>query len=206
MKAEDFFNNPVTKKIWEQYNQRLMYLLRRVNKEEKEEMLLEIKGHLLESFQQDPAESEEEQLLNAINRMGEPEKFLRPLIADKYMNRASRTLSPKDVIKGLYFSLFTGLKKGLFSLFFGLGYIVVCVLSVMALLKPFFPNHVGVIMFKDRSLTAGMSFNSSGVKIDYLGYWFIPVAAGLAILIYIGLTKHLHKIRKSRISYGEKEY
>jgi uncharacterized membrane protein len=203
MKAEDYFKNPVTQKIWDQYNQRLLYLLRRINSEEKEEMLLEIKGHLLESFQQDPAESEEERLLNALDRMGEPEKFLRPLIADKYMNRASKTLSPKDVIKGLYFSLFTGIKKAVLSIFIGLGYILVCILALIAVLKPFFPNHVGVILFNNGSMTAGISLNSSGVKIDYLGYWVIPIAVGLAVLIYIGLTKYLHKTRRTRVNHGE---
>jgi len=203
MKSEDFFKNAITKKIWDQYIQRLQYLLRRINKEEKEEMLLEIKGHLLESFQQDPAESEEERLLNAIDRMGEPEKFLRPLIADKYMNRASRTLSPKDVIKGLYFSLFTGLKKAFVSFFLGLGYIIVCVLVLIAVLKPFFPNHVGLILFNNGSMTAGISTNSSGVRIDYLGYWVIPIAIGLAVLIYTGLTKYLHKTRRTRVTHGE---
>jgi len=203
MKAEDYFKNPITKKIWDQYNKRLQYLLRRINTEEKEEMLLEIKGHLLESFQQDPADSEQERLLNAIDRMGEPEKFLKPLIADKYMNRASRTLSPKDVIKGLYFSLFTGLKKALVSFFLGLGYIIVCILGLMAVLKPFFPNHVGLILFNNGSVTAGISTNSSGVRIDYLGYWVIPIAAGLAVLIYIGLTKYLHKTRRARVRHGE---
>lgn len=199
MKAEDFFNNPVTIKIWNQYDQRLKHLLRKVNKEEKEEILLEIKGHLWESFQQDPAESEEERLLNAISRLGEPEIFLRPLIADKYMTRASRTLSPKDVIKGLYFSLFTGFKKAMISFCLGLGYILVFILAGMAVLKPFFPTYVGVLLFNDGSVTAGMSFNSSGVKIDYLGFWIIPIATGLAVLIYIGLTKFLRKVRQSGI-------
>lgn len=203
MNVDDFFSTPVTKKIWGQYIQRLQYLLRRINKEEKEEMLLEIKGHLLESYQQDPADSEEERLLNAIERMGEPEKFLKPLMADKYMNRASRTLSPKDVIKGLYFSLFTGIKKALVSFFLGLGYIIVCILAVIAVLKPFFPNHVGLILFNNGSMTAGISLNSSGVRIDYLGYWVIPIATGLAVLIYIGLTKYLHKTRRARVNHGE---
>lgn len=197
MKAEDFFNNPVTIKIWNQYDQRLEYLLKRINKEEKEEILLEIKGHLWESFRQDLAESEEERLLNAIGRLGEPEIFLRPLIAEKYMNRASRTLRPQDVIKGLYFSLFTGIKKALISFCLGLGYLLVFFLVGMAVLKPFFPNYVGVLSFNDGSLIAGMSYNSSGVKIDYLGFWIIPVASGLAALLYIGLTKFLRKVRQS---------
>jgi uncharacterized membrane protein len=207
MKAEDFFNNPVTIKIWNQYDQRLKYLLRKIKKEEKEEILLEIKGHLWESFRQDPAESEEERLLNAISRLGEPEIFLRPLIADKYMTRASRTLSPKDVIKGLYFSLFTGFKKAVISFCLGLGYILVFVLAGMAVLKPFFPNNVGVFLFNDGSLAAGfIDLNSTGVKIDYFGFWIIPVAAGLAVLIYIGLTKYLSKVRRSRIRYGDREF
>jgi uncharacterized membrane protein len=198
MKGEDFFKNTITKKIWDQYDQRLQHILRRTDKEEKKELLLEIKSHLLESFKQDPAESEEEKLLNAIDRLGEPEIFLRPLIADRYMTRASRTLSPKDVARGLYFSLFTGFKKAVISFLLGLGYILAFIFAVMAVFKPFFPNHVGVLLFNDGSLTAGMAFNSSGVKTDYLGYWVIPISAALAVLIYIGLTKYLRKVRRSR--------
>lgn len=198
MIGENFFKNTITKKIWNQYDQRLQHILRRTDKEEKKELLLEIKSHLLESFSQDLAESEEEKLLNAIDRLGDPEIFLRPLIADKYMTRASRTLSPKDVVKGLYFSLFTGIKKALISFLLGLGYVLVFVLGAMAVLKPIFPNHVGVLLFNDGSMTAGMSFNASGVKIDYLGYWVIPVAACLFILLYIGLTKYLRIVRRSQ--------
>jgi len=206
MKSEDFFKNTITKKIWNQYDQRLQHILRRTDKEEKKELLLEIKSHLLESFNQDPAESEEEKLLNAIDRLGEPEIFLRPLIADRYMTRASRTLSPKDVARGLYFSLFTGFKKAVISSLLGLGYILVFVLALMALLKPFFPNHVGVLLFNDGTITAGLGINSSGVKTDYLGYWVIPISAALAFLIYIGLTKYLHKVRRSRTRYRKEEF
>ena len=198
MIGEDFFTNSITRKIWNQYDRRLQHILRRTDKEERKELLLEIKGHLLESFHQDPAESEEEKLLNAIDRLGDPEIFLRPLIADRYMTRASRTLSPKDVVKGLYYSLFTGLKKAFISFLLGLGYILVFVLVAISFLKPFFPNHVGLILFNDGSMTAGMSTNSSGVKIDYLGYWVIPIAACLSILLYIGLTKYLRVVRRSR--------
>jgi uncharacterized membrane protein len=206
MKSEDFFKNTITKKIWNQYDQRLQHILRRTDKEEKKELLLEIKSHLLESFNQDPAESEEEKLLNAIDRLGEPEIFLRPLIADRYMTRASRTLSPKDVARGLYFSLFTGFKKAVISSLLGLGYILVFVLALMALLKPFFPNHVGVLLFNDGTITAGLGINSSGVKTDYLGYWVIPISAAIAFLIYIGLTKYLHKVRRSRTRYRKEEF
>jgi uncharacterized membrane protein len=198
MIGENFFEKSVTRKIWNQYDKRLQHILRKTDKEEKKELLLEIKSHLLESFRQDPAESEEEKLLNAIDRLGDPEIFLRPLIADKYMTRASRTLSPKDVVKGLYFSLFTGFKKAFVSFLLGLGYILVFVLAAIAVLKPFFPNHVGLILFNDGSMTGGMSFNSSGVKIDYLGYWVIPIAACLSVLLYIGLTKYLRIARRSR--------
>ncbi len=206
MKNEDFFKNTITKKIWNQYNQRLQHILRRTDKEEKKELLLEIKSHLLESFRQDPAESEEEKLLNAIDRLGEPEIFLRPLIADRYMTRASRTLSPKDVAKGLYFSLFTGFKKAVISFLLGLGYILAFIFAAMAVFKPFFPNHVGVLLFNDGSLTAGLGLNSSGVKTDYLGYWVIPISAALAVLIYIGLTKYLHKVRQSRPGDRKEEF
>ncbi|UCE22747.1 MAG: hypothetical protein JSV46_11220 [Candidatus Aminicenantes bacterium] len=206
MKGEDFFKNTITKKIWDQYDQRLQHILRRTDKEEKKELLLEIKSHLLESFKQDPAESEEEKLLNAIDRLGEPEIFLRPLIADRYMTRASRTLSPKDVARGLYFSLFTGFKKAVISFLLGLGYILAFIFAVMAVLKPFLPNNVGVLLFNDGSITAGMAFNSSGVKTDYFGYWIIPISAALAVLIYIGLTKYLRKVRRSRAGDRKEEF
>ncbi len=206
MKGEDFFKNTITKKIWDQYDQRLQHILRRTDKEEKKELLLEIKSHLLESFRQDPAESEEEKLLNAIDRLGEPEIFLRPLIAERYMAKASRTLSPKDVARGLYFSLFIGFKKAVISFLLGLGYILAFILAAMAVFKPFFPNHVGVLLFNDGSIIAGLSINSSGVKTDYLGYWVIPLSAALAVLIYIGLTKYLHKVRRSRSADRKEEF
>ncbi|MBN1270639.1 MAG: hypothetical protein JXB26_00055 [Candidatus Aminicenantes bacterium] len=196
MKAEHFFENDLTKKIWNQYDRRLKHLLKRIHKEEQEEILLEIQSHILESFGQEKAESEEERLMNAIDRMGEPEIFLRPIIADKYLNRASKTLRPTAVIKGLYYSFLTGFKRASVAMLLGLGYIFVFVLAFIAVLKPFFPHHVGTLKFNDGSLTLGVSLNATGVEADYLGYWVIPIAAGLAVLIYIGLTKFLRKIRR----------
>jgi len=201
MKAEELFKTGVTQKIWNQYAERLRYLLRKLETNEKDELLLEIQSHLLESFRQNPAESEEERLLDAIHRLGEPEIFLKPMIADTYMDRASRTLSPRDVFKGLYFTFLSGFKKSLISLTLGLGYAFVVVFLVLAILKPFFPDHIGLLLFNDGTMTAGMALDTTGVKVDYLGYWFIPIAIGLSSLIYIGLTRWLRMIRRTKPEY-----
>jgi len=189
------FQDKITIKIWDQFFKNLDRKMKALRPDQKKELKLEIQDHLLASFQMEKAKDEAERLLNAIDLLGDPEEFIRPLLADKLLTRAAKTLSPKAAFKGLYYHIFGGVKGLVLSFFFGIGYVIVFILAVMALLKPFFPKNVGVLIQEEGGLVVGILANSKNVKIDVFGYWIIPLGLILAVILYIALTKLLRLLR-----------
>jgi uncharacterized membrane protein len=196
MNDEHYFQDPIAEKIWRQYFNRLDRLLRPLDETQKRELTLEIKGHLLESFAADQTGAEAERLLNAIERLGEPEEFIRPMLADKLLTKASRTLSPGAVLKGLYYHLVSGARRVFFGILFVLGYLLAVCFALMAVLKVFFPKHVGILLFEKGDLVVGFAYDLKNLRTEVLGYWIIPIGLGLALILYLGLTKLLRKLKR----------
>lgn len=72
----------VAKKIWNNFERELSHKLKPLPKEEVDDIRLEILSHLYESALNAPGESEEIRLVNAIERLGAPDEYLTPLVAD----------------------------------------------------------------------------------------------------------------------------
>ena len=117
-------------------------------------------------------------------------------MADRLLFSASRTLNPKTILKGLYYYLFGSIKRFFVSLFFSIGYLMAITFGIMAILKPFFPNNVGVFLDKDGFLNIGIIGDSSSLQTDILGYWIIPIGIVICLLIYLGLTKKLAILKR----------
>ena len=198
MNGEHFFSDRVAEKIWAQYFRRLDRLMRPLDEVQRRELTLEIKGHLLESFRGETAGSEAERLLNALDRLGEPESYIGPMRADRLLTKASKSMKPWDVLKGLYYHLPGGSRKLFLGILFVLGYILDVGLVLMAVLKPIIPNHVGLLLFNDGDVIFGFGLDSSNLKTDVFGYALIPICLILAAGLYFGLTKLLKALRRSR--------
>lgn len=198
MNTTNVFSETVTKKIWKQYLHRVNRCSKALGPEEQEELLLEIQDHLLESFKQETGESEAHRLLDAIAKIGEPEDFIKPIVADKLLVKASKTYNPKTIVTGLFYYLSISAKHFLLALLFSLGYVTAFIAGVMALLKPFFPNNVGLILYEGGDFVLGVDVDTTGAVGEVLGYWVIPIGLTAALLIYLGLTRLLSVLRKSK--------
>lgn len=196
MKDVKFFLDPVTIRIWDQYFKRLERELGPLDAQQRRELELEVQDHLQQSFQEIAGENEAERLLLAIEHLGEPAEFIKPLLADKLLGKASRTLTPKAVFSGLYYYLFGGIRRMLLGLLFGVGYILSFGLVIMAVLKPFFPKNIGLLIFEDGDWTFGIKWHSAGLKTDVLGHWIIPLGLLAGMLLYFALTKLLRILKK----------
>ena len=198
MKLDQRLEDPVSLKIWSQYFRRISRILWPMDPEQREDLTLEIQTHVLESMAQEKEGGEPERLLNALEKLGEPEQFLRPLMADKMLGKAARTLSPGAVLKGLYLAVYKGVRVALFSLLFVIGYAAALTFGMVALLKPIIPRHAGIFFSPEGGLAAGiLGGNTQGYR-DILGYWVIPISLMLAVLLYVGLTKLLRLLRSPR--------
>jgi uncharacterized membrane protein len=196
MKENKFFLDPVTIRIWDQYFKRLGRELGPLDEQQRRELEMEVQDHLLRSFQEIAGANEAEKLLLAIEHLGEPAEFVKPLLADKLLGKASRTLTPKAVFSGLYYYLFGGIKRMLLGLLFGVGYMLSCGLVIMAVLKPFFPKNIGLLIFADGDWSFGIKIHNAGLKTDALGYWIMPLGLLAGMLIYFALTKLLRVLKK----------
>lgn len=199
MKVENLFTDKIAIKIWDQYFQRVKRLGRPLATDQQRDLSLEIQDHLLESFHHESGEDEAEKLLNAIEKIGDPEVYINPMLADKLLSSGARSMNPKTIFKGLYFNLYGSFKQFLVSFFISFGYLVSFTLALMAILEIFFPNSVGLFISDKGTPAMGVIHDAEFTRTDILGYWSIPMNLGFAILIYLGLTRRLMSIRNKRV-------
>lgn len=187
MSIEHNLQEKISIRIWENYFKRVNRVLKPAPKKQREEILLELQGHLLESIRNDTSENEADKVLNAIEKLGDPDEFLRPIVADRLFSDASKTLNPKSIILGLGFNFYSNIKRAFVALMFSFGYLLCLVSALMAVLKVFFPKHVGLLRTKTGSILLG--FNLAEANADILGYWIIPISLIISVVLYIILTK-----------------
>jgi uncharacterized membrane protein len=188
------FKDKITLKIWDNYFNRIDKMIRSLDKTQKEETKLSIQDHLLDSFQNEKEAEEAVRLLNAIEKMGEPEEYLKPMVADKLLNKASNTMSPLIILKGLYYYIYGGIKRFVVSFSFIMGYILTLCFLLIAILKFFMPNSIGLFLYPHGGIKLGLGIPAGAAK-DILGYWIVPIGIGLSALIYIILTRLLSSLK-----------
>ena len=155
------------------------------------ELADDLRMHLADSFASENTGSEAERLQRAIQRLGRPEDFLRPLLADGLIERGTARYSAPLISRGLYHAIRSGSGRAGRAGLFALGYLLLVIFAAMTVLKPFFGDHVGLIRGANGSLTFGMV--STGGGEDLLGLWSVPLTLALCALLYILLTRLLRR-------------
>jgi uncharacterized membrane protein len=209
MNREQLFQEKLTLKIWDQYFNRVNRLAKTLSESQKKELRLEIQDHLYASFKEEQGQTEAERLMNAIEKIGEPEEYIKPLIADILLSDASRSLNPKNIFKGLYHYVYGGISKFFIGLVYTLGYFFVILFGLMGLLKTFFPNNIGWFIHESGAVTLGISaknkFNvgivgdSTPIVNEILGYWVIPIGLICSCVLFLILTKRLKSLKGTKM-------
>ena len=196
MNVDNPFTDQVTQRIWDQFFSRVRRISRFLDDDVKRDLLLELQGHLFESFRAEEGQNESERLLNAIDRMGTPEVFLKPMLADRFITRAQRTMSLRTIVRGLYYNAYRSVSMAFASVLLGVGYLFVFGLVAVAIRTPIFPNNAGLLFFEDGCISAGFRVGDNPVSSDPLGLWTVPIGLALAALLYVGLTKFTRILRR----------
>jgi hypothetical protein len=68
------------------------------------------------------------------------------------------------------------------------GYALLAAFVAMATLKPLWGDHVGLFRMADGALSAGIVADTAGGR-ELLGLWTIPIAIGIAALLFAGLAR-----------------
>ncbi len=193
MNVKKLFADPLAQRIWDHYFRRVRRFSKSINLKLQEELKLEIQDHLYESFSRETGESEADRLLNAIDKIGDPEEYIKPMAAEKLLINAAQSFNPKTIFKGLYYYIWGGVKRFCIAVLFGIGYAISLILGFFALLKPFLPETSGLLINSRGGLAFGIIEDIKDIRADILGYWIIPIGIILSVTIYMGLTRLLLK-------------
>lgn len=182
--------NPIAQKVWNNFDRELLHKLKPLPEEEKEDIRLEILSHLFDSASNDEGESEEIRLINAIERLGEPESYLEPLVHDILLMQKARRGNPLAIIE----SLLNNAKRGLFHVFltliFGVGYFWTITIFLMAILH-FFDPGVGIWYYPSGSFS--LSFSAQPDATQWQPEWFTIIGVITSVGSYWLLNKMLAK-------------
>lgn len=181
------FKDKAAGRVFDQYHKQVDRIIRNLTQSDKKEIKMEITSHLYESMAQDPAEQEMDRLLNAIDKLGELNEYLEPIVADKLIEKASASLSPKTLVQAFIHNFGRSVSRTLLFAVFGLIYFFVVSLAMAGIAKFFIPE-IGLYIGAGNFVVGVVE--KEGVE-EVLGYWITPIAFLLATILYIFSTKIL---------------
>jgi len=177
----------------ETYLSRLNTALTGVAPSQKDEILLEIRAHIMDT------------IAGAADRDGAVDRVLRLLgtsedLAERYgteclLTRAGSSFSPWLLLRTCWRWAGLGIKGTLAFFLAVVGYSTALALTVSVFLKPFVPG-VG-LWSGPQSFHVGIEAQS-GEMHELLGSWFVPVIATVAFLAAIGTTHALRWMIRKR--------
>jgi cellulose synthase/poly-beta-1,6-N-acetylglucosamine synthase-like glycosyltransferase len=189
------FKESSSQRIYKNYMNRIEKTVSSLSKSDQKEVLLEFNSHIYEGLTRKHKGNETNQLLDILDKLGEPEEVLKPLIADKLLEKATKSFNPVDIFKALALNITNGVSY----LFFGILYIGLLGFLFLIYAKLHNPDHVG-LFFKNDSFMAIGRLNEGYLKnpniSEVLGNWFIP-AMIIAILISYIIITLLLKFKRS---------
>ena len=156
--------------------------------EDVNDILREIRGHILERAEAS-GELTNERLVQILKELGRPEDIGPLYQADAFISRARSSFSPGLIIRTtLRWAMMSFL--GFVSFILGLfGYGVALGFLLTALIKPFDPDRVGAWVPHSGGLTIGTS--NMPMSEELLGWWIIPVGLIVAAVFFIATTRFL---------------
>jgi uncharacterized membrane protein len=192
---KQLIKDPITLRIWTQYFNRVKYVLDTIPIAQRDEIIDELKRQLYDNFITDDDFDDAHRMLNAIDKLGQPEEYAKPIVRDVVLSQIMHRYSPLIIFKRLFQAPFSSFRQLLFSLFMALGYVLLTIVFLISLLKIFVPG-TGLYLHDSGELSFGFSphFNTT----EILGYWLIPIGITLSLLMYIALTnilKHISDVK-----------
>ncbi|MGH1336186.1 MAG: hypothetical protein ACRBFS_08665 [Aureispira sp.] len=181
------FEDPTAQKLYNNYIGQAKKATKVLSSIDQEDILMELNSHIYEAIQQKGEEhSEIEVVVNIIDQLGVPTEILKPLIADKKMDQATKTFNPIHIAKALLLNITNGVTYVVFallylSLFLGLFLIGAKIMD---------PQGVGLFFRSGEFLVLGKSpevLSNPAVE-EVLGHWFIPTIALFTIALYFLIT------------------
>lgn len=188
------FKNTEAQKIYENYVKQIQLATNNLSSEDQNDILMEMNSHIYESISKNSDDKNElNHLINSLDKIGIPSEVLKPLVAQKKLNQATRTFNPIHIFQALILNFSYGI---IYFIFFIL-YLFLFSFVLLIIGKLFFPNNVGFYYKQGEFFQYGLFLNNSNFQqYEILGNWFIPVTIIIGIVFYFILT-FLLKVKKS---------
>lgn len=186
MKIENIkFNEVASQRIYNDYMKRVIKATNALSTDNQNDIYMEINSHIYESLQNKKNENEIELILDIIERLGVPEEVLKPLVADKKLEQATKTFNPIHIFKALILNFTNGISYVIFFIL----YLLLFGFVFLIFAKIIYPTKVG--MFAQNNKIIAMGYinieEHQNVK-EILGNWFIPFTIGCIFVFYFLIT------------------
>lgn len=183
----------------ETYLGRLETALSRVPEDDRQDILLEIRAHILDSTAGTP--SLDGTVERVLGLLGTPEELATGYATERMLARASRSLSPWLLLRSSWKWAKSGVRGMLAFLIALFGYAMALGLTVSIFLKPLMPSKVGLWVAPGK-FNVGIPAHPEPMH-ELLGRYFVPVIAAAAFAFAIGTTHALRwMIQKRTPKYG----
>lgn len=189
------FEHKTAQKIYNDYISRIKRTTSSLNKTDREEILMELNSHIYEGMSNTTKENEIENLVDLTEKLGAPEEILKPLVAQKKLEQATKTFNPIHIFKALLLNI----SNGVAYIFFALLYLVLFGFVFLIIAKINNPDNVGLFFKNGTFYLLGTRQTSTLQELgltEVLGNWFIPVMLFCIIVLYILITLLLRLKRK----------
>ncbi|SKB75198.1 hypothetical protein SAMN05660477_01015 [Soonwooa buanensis] len=181
------FADSNAKRIYKDYILRIQNTTKILASNNREEILMEVNSHIFESFQNDNSETNDvEKLLNILEKIGQPEVFLKELVAQKKLEESTKTFNPIKILKALILNLGNGFSYVLFFIL----YLLLFAFIFLIFAKIFDPENVG-FFYNARDIFVLGKISSSTEnygQYEQLGNLFIPVMIVLTVISFVIIT------------------
>jgi hypothetical protein len=156
--------------------------------EEVQDILLEIRGHILEQAEA-KGELTEARILEILRALGRPEEIGVLYQSEAMIARARASWSPQLILRTtMRWAMSSARGFAIFML--GLvGYGLSLGFLITAFAKPFYPENVG-LWYGPNLFSMGYHSNIEGLQ-ELLGWWVVPVGIVFGSLFLVGTTRAL---------------
>jgi len=164
---------------------------------EREEIVAEIRSHILERSQVGGV-AEPGRVRETLEALGTPEEIASQYVTNALFERAAGSRSPWVLIRAtLHWAMLGARGFGIFMIAIA-GYVAAGAFFVCAVLKPFFPENIGLWVGPATGLVMGYRGAQEPPTQELLGHWLPPVAMVLGLLTIMGTTHILRALIRRR--------
>jgi hypothetical protein len=172
--------------LYTRYIQRVRKNISSLPDNEIEEIIAELDSHIYEALQlNDYRQDSEFQTLEAIlNRLGQPESYLTPLIAKKKLVSAFSKYNIINILRAIFLIFRTTGKYFVISIL----YLFILTFGIVVIAKLLYPQKTGFFIKDGQMLGIGYLYKINTDATELLGYWLIPIMLVLIVLFYLIIT------------------